>query len=384
MSFWSGCARQLRLDNDQTMNKLRWGILGAARIARKNWKAIRHSGNSVVTMVASRDGNRARRFVEDCQRQEPFERAPSVVDSYQKLIASPNVDAVYIPLPTALRKQWVILAAKAGKHVLIEKPCAVTVTDLEDMLAACQKYRVQFMDGVMFMHNRRLEQLRAVLDDGNSVGPLRRITAHFSFLGAEDFFKKNIRVDGALEPLGCLGDLGWYCIRFALWAMKWQMPEEVTGRMLSRAGGSPDGLTVPTAFSGELLFADGVSADFHCSFLAEHHQWANLTGTKGYVRVPDFVLPFSGSGVSFEVNQVKSSIECCDWRQVHAGRAFACVESGDNPATTQEANMFRNFSKQVLSRQINEEWGRMALLTQRVVDACLDSAVKRGIAVKPK
>jgi len=356
------------------MNKLRWGILGAARIARKNWKAIRHSGNSVVTGVASRDRDRARSFVEECQRFEPFERTPEVFDNYEKLILSPNVDAVYIPLPTALRRDWVIRAAKAGKHVLSEKPCGVSVTELEDMLAACRKYRVQFMDGVMFMHNRRLEQLRQVLDDHTSVGPLQRITAHFSFLGAEGFFKENIRADGALEPLGCLGDLGWYGIRLALWAMKWEMPVEVSGRILSQAADSLSGIPVPTAFSGELVFAHGVSADFHCSFLAEHHQWANLTGTKGYVRVPDFVLPFSGSGLAFEVNQIKSSIEGCDWRLEHGVRAFAFAESGGNPATTQEANMFRNFSKQVLSRHLNEDWPRAALLTQKVVIACQEAA----------
>jgi predicted dehydrogenase len=233
------------------------------------------------------------------------------------------------------------------------------------------------MDGVMFAHNRRLDQLRQVLDDGTSVGPLQRITAHFSFLGAEDFFRQNIRADGALEPLGCLGDLGWYCIGFALWAMKWKMPSEVSGRILSKAADSSSGLAVPTAFSGELVFAGGASADFHCSFLAEHHQWANLTGTRGYVRVPDFVLPFSGSGLAFDVNQVKSSVEGCDWRQEHGVRTFAFSESGDNPATTQEANMFRNFTKQVQSRHLNEEWPRAALLTQKVTNACLDAAMRR-------
>ena len=216
------------------MNKLRWGILGAARIARKNWKAIRQSGNSVITAVASRDLSRARTFVEECHRFEPFERLPDVYDSYEKVILSPQVDAVYIPLPTKLRKEWIVRAAKAGKHVLSEKPCAVSFTDMEDILAACRKHRVQFMDGVMFAHNRRLDQIRQVLDDGTSVGGLRRITSHFSFLGGEEFLKKNIRAAEDLEPLGCLGDLGWYCIRLALWTMKWQLPVEVSGRILSQ------------------------------------------------------------------------------------------------------------------------------------------------------
>jgi predicted dehydrogenase len=365
---------------NQTMNKLRWGILGAARIAGKNWKAIRRSGNATITAVASRDPNRARSFVAHCQKFEPFERTPDIFDNYEHLILSPNVDAVYIPLPTALRKEWIIRAARAGKHVLSEKPCAASVTDLEDILAACAKYKVQFMDGVMFMHNRRLQQLREMLDDAASVGALKRITSQFSFLGAEDFLQRNIRANGALEPLGCLGDLGWYCIRFALWAMKWQRPVEVSGRLLSQTAESPGAPAVPTAFSGELVFAEGVSADFHCSFTAEHHQWAMLTGTKGYVRIPDFVLPFNGSGLAFEVNQVKSSIEGCDWRLEHGVRSFSFAESGDNPATTQEANMFRHFSKQVLSRHLNEDWPRMALLTQQVANACLDAAItKRSV-----
>jgi predicted dehydrogenase len=365
------------------MNKLRWGILGAARIARKNWRAIRHSGNGVVTMVASRDPKRASQFIAECQRHEPFEKPPVPTDSYEKLVTSPGVDAVYLPLPTVLRKEWVIRAARAGKHVLIEKPCAVSALDLEEILAVCRKHHVQFMDGVMFMHHRRLQQLRGVLNDQTAVGPLQRITSQFSFLGAPDFFRDNIRANAKLEPLGCLGDLGWYCVRLALWALNWQMPTEVSGRILSSVGDTPDGHSVPVAFAGEMVFAEGVSADFHCSFLAEHNQWANLTGTKGYVRIPDFVLPFTGSGLAFEVNQVRSRIEGCEWRQEHSLRSFAFTESNDNPAATQETNMFRNFSKQVLSRHLNEEWPRAALLTQRVVDACLDSAMRRT-PVKPK
>jgi len=359
------------------MNKLRWGILGAAHIARKNWRAIRHSGNATLAAIASRDPNRARALVDECQRHEPFERKPDVLPDYEKLILSPNVDAVYIPLPTGLRKEWVIRAAKAGKHVLCEKPCAVSLTDMEDMLAACKKYRVQFMDGVMFAHNRRLEQLRQVLDDGNSVGALRRLSAHFSFLGDADFFKKAIQMDSALEPLGCLGDLGWYCIRLALWAANWQLPLEVSGRILSQSADSADAPAVPTAFSGELIFPDGLSADFYCSFLAENSQWANFTGAKGYLRVPDFVLPFTGSALAFEVNQIKSSVEGGDWRLDHAVRAFAFAESGTNPATAQETNMFRNFSKQVLSRHLNEEWPRAALLTQKITNACMDASLTR-------
>src|SRR5258708_2376237 len=133
--------------------KIRWGILGTANIARKNWKAIQLTGNSTVTAAASRDIERSRRFIADCQSHAPMEHEPQAFGGYERLLESDKVDAVYIPLPTGLRKEWVLRAAAAGKHVVCEKPCAVSVADLREMLDACKKNRIQFMDGVMFMHS---------------------------------------------------------------------------------------------------------------------------------------------------------------------------------------------------------------------------------------
>jgi len=93
------------------MNKLRIGFLSTAGIGRKNWKAIFSSGNCTVSAVASRDLERSRRFIADCQRETPFETPPSPLASYEELIASREVDAVYIPLPTGLRLEWVRRAA---------------------------------------------------------------------------------------------------------------------------------------------------------------------------------------------------------------------------------------------------------------------------------
>ena len=256
------------------MNKLRCGILSTADIARKNWRAIRDSGNLVVTAVASRNAARSRKFIDDCQRDAPSEMTPAALGAYEALIASSEVDAVYIPLPTGLRKEWVLRAAAAGKHVLCEKPCGLGLADVREMTDACQKNRVQFMDGVMFMHNPRLRRLRELLDDGKTVGPIRRIMSVFTFAGGETFFDANIRVHAALEPTGCLGDLGWYCIRFALWAMNWQLPREVTGRILSARGNRLSPSATPADFSGELIFADGPSLGFYCSFRAQFQNWS--------------------------------------------------------------------------------------------------------------
>src|SRR6476659_2839115 len=123
------------------MTKLRWGILGAASIARKNWKAFVNSGNGTVTTIAARDVARGEQFIRECQTQAAFESAPKVLGGCRVMLATTDVDAVYIHLPTALRKEWVIRAAQAGKHVYCEKPCAVNAADLREMLATCQKHQ---------------------------------------------------------------------------------------------------------------------------------------------------------------------------------------------------------------------------------------------------
>jgi predicted dehydrogenase len=352
---------------------IRWGILGTANIARKNWKAIQLTGNSTVTGVASRDLERSRQFIRDCQTQAPMQSEPQAFGSYEKLLESPQIDAVYIPLPTGLRKEWVLRAAAAGKHVVCEKPCAVTVADLREMIDACKKHRVQFMDGVMFMHSRRLAQLREILDDGKSVGEVRRITSAFSFWAPPELLSSNIRGNTQLEPHGCVGDLGWYCIRLALWVMNWEMPKKVAGRILSRSAQDEQN-SVPTEFSGELIFNASVSASFYCSFITENQQWANLSGTGGYVEVPDFVLPFAGEQLELKVNNHVFSASGCDFKmEAHTRRVSVSEHSNSHP-TAQESNLFRNFADQIRSSQLNELWPEMALKTQEVMCACLDAA----------
>jgi predicted dehydrogenase len=352
------------------MNKLRFGFLSTAGIGRKNWKAILHSGNSVVAAVASRDAKKSRTFIRDCQREWPFAAEPAAFGSYEELLASHGVDAVYIPLPTGLRKEWVLRAAGAGKHVVCEKPCAVNSADLEEMISACRQHRVQFMDGVMFMHHPRLARVRDILDDGKSVGEVRRISSAFSFYNGREFFRDNIRVNAALEPDGCLGDLGWYCIRFALWAMNWRLPREVSGRVLSRPAGKS-----PTEFSCELIFSGNVSAGFYCSFLGAFQQWVSVGGQKGWLRLPDFVHPFDSYRPAFEVNR----------REVRVISGLKCPPKADpmeqGHATAQDTRMFRNFANQTFCGKLNRDWPMWALKTQIVLDACRESA-RRGAPVR--
>jgi predicted dehydrogenase len=235
------------------------------------------------------------------------------------------------------------------------------------MLSACAKNKVQFMDGVMFMHSPRLEKIREVLDDQKSVGEIRRISSNFSFYPGENFFRDNIRVDAALEPAGCLGDLGWYSIRFALWTLNWQLPREVTGKILSQSA-----TAAPTEFSAELIYDGGVSVEFYCSFLTGRQQWVHVSGQQGWLRVPGFVHPLDSYEPAFEVNE----------KIVRTESAVKCPPGVDpfpqGHATAQDARMFRNFANQIFSGKLNGDWPLWALQTQKVLDACLEAARNRS------
>ena len=333
---------------------LRWGILSTARIIRRNWQGMRDSGAATLVALASRDLGKATALVDELQEEFPWPVKPEALGSYDSLIANPEVDAIYIPLPTGLRKEWVIRAAKAGKHVLCEKPCAISAADLKEMISCCERHGVLFMDGVMFMHDPRYAAIREILDNGVSVGSVKRISSSFSFLGDKDFVGTNIRGQVDLEPTGCLGDLGWYCLRGILWAMNWEMPYQVSGRVLSEACGK-DGLPVIMEFSGELDFADGASGAFHCSFLTPGQMWFNVSGTAGYLRIPDFVVPIEENDVAWEVN-------------------YQRLLRDTKPGMSNQARMFARFAEDACGGVSALKWGGISLKTQMLLDACVASA----------
>jgi predicted dehydrogenase len=352
----------------------RWGILGAANIARKNWQAIRDAGNASLVAVASRDLGRAQAFVGECQVDAPHPHQPLAIEGYEALLARPDIDAVYIPLPTGVRTEWAVRAAEAGKHVLAEKPAGCSAAEVRKIITACARNRVQYMDGVMFMHSRRLQRLRTVLDDGASVGSIRHIASQFSYAGDDDFFATVARTHGVLEPLGCLGDLGWYCIRLPLWALGEQLPLQVTGRICSATPAASGNAAVPLEFSGELFFAGGVSASFHCSFTAHNAQWAMISGSRGLLQLTDFVIPFAGSHTRFGVDQSEFELKNCQFNMREKRFQEQIEEPANNAPGSQEAALFRDFSECVLTGRIDPRWPEMTLNTQRVLDACLWSA----------
>ncbi len=352
----------------------RWGFLSAAAISRKNWKSIAFSRSGVLVAVASRGAGKAQQFIDECQAEVPFATKPDALTSYEELLARPDIDAVYIALPTALRKEWVIRAAEAGKHVLCEKPIAVTTADAQDMLAACERHRVQFMDGVMFNHGLRLPAMRQSIDGPEGIGSIHHIASHFSFCGGPEFERDNIRVQSQLEPHGCLGDLGWYNLRFSLWAMNYKLPTSVVAHTHHQLRGVSSVGSVPGELSGTLFFDGGVSASFFCSFKVENQQTASISGDRGYLSLDDFALPKYGTQAEWKINRNVIEIFNCRWNVCSRQTRYATDEYAAGEANSQEVNMIRAMNHIVLTGQLDPFWPEISLKTQRVLDACRQSA----------
>ncbi len=152
---------------------IQWGILSTARIATRVVDAITATDHAHVKAVASRTARRAEIWAKQHQVAQAY-------DNYDALLGDEDLDAVYIPLPPSMHAEWTIRAAEAGKHVLCEKPLAMTAVEAEAMAAACRANNVQLMDATMWVHHPRTAVMFRAIND-ERFGPLRRVTSAFSF-----------------------------------------------------------------------------------------------------------------------------------------------------------------------------------------------------------
>lgn len=360
----------------------RWGILGAANIAMKLWTAIKSSGSGCVRAVASRDAARAAEFIRRCQADDPMVDSrydPQVVDAvggYQNLLDREDIDAVYVPLPTAARAQWVIAAARAGKHVLCEKPAAVNLQSLQTMLDACQQAGVQWMDGVMFDHSARIEPVAE--QARTHLGDIRRVECHFSFLADKDF-ESNIRADSRLEPHGALGDLGWYGIRFVDHLLGQQLPQRVRCGIRRTVG---DG--VPSECFAQMESSEGWIAEIFCSFHSVNRQTAVITGTSGYLSLDDFVLPMTGGRSRWDIHRHHLDIQGGRWTFDRRDERCYVDEAPSGLPGAQEVTMIRRMNELVLSGKRDHRYVSRTLRTQTVMDAMRASAARNEQWIEPE
>jgi predicted dehydrogenase len=185
-------------------------------IARKNIRAIKASTNCEIVAIASRSIDKANKYCIDNEINDVIKYG-----NYDELLLSDTIDAVYIPLPTSLHLEYAIKACNNKKHILLEKPCALNSIELSQIIDAANLNNVLFMDGVMFMHHNRLENMMRSFHQNHLI--VNRVNSSFAFNGNNEFLKTNIRNNSSCDPLGALGDLGWYCIRLGIYYIFMQL-----------------------------------------------------------------------------------------------------------------------------------------------------------------
>jgi predicted dehydrogenase len=254
------------------MSALRWGVLGTARVIRHLVPVLHDDPRAALVAVASRDAAQAARCARDWQ-------IPEAVHTYEALIARDDIDAVYVPLPNALHARWVIAAARAGKHVLCEKPLAVSPDEVDHIRNAAMQARVVVSEGLMYRHEpqtARVSQLVA----GGAVGTVHGIDAGFTYGRTRP---DDVRLSAALGG-GALFDVGVYPVSYAGLLLQ-QAPVAAAGTAIVGPHGVDDQCTAVLHFPGDVL------ASITAGFRASTHTWLTILGSEGTLLVPDPFKP---------------------------------------------------------------------------------------------
>ncbi|QDT15760.1 Gfo/Idh/MocA family protein [Alienimonas californiensis] len=260
---------------------LRFGLLGAGRIAGKLAAAMARTPGVTAAAIGSRGAVRAAAFAD--RHEIPF------AGGYEEVVANPAVDAVYLALPPHLHLQWGRAAAEAGKAVLCEKPLAPNADEARALADACRRANdgagVALIDGTQWTRTPRADAFRALLDAGE-LGELKRVTAAFSF-HAEGWDAGEHRLDPHRGG-GVLRDLGWYCVHAALWAFG-EDPTGVSCHLSDETNHA--GENVDVAASGALTFPGDRTAGFDVSYRTAWRNWIEFAGAEGSLVCDDFTNP---------------------------------------------------------------------------------------------
>jgi xylose dehydrogenase (NAD/NADP) len=250
--------------NPPPTRPLRIGILGAAKIARAFIAGVQPSRKVVVAAVASRDAGRARDFARDTG-------VPRVHATYEALLADPDIDAIYNPLPNSLHAEWSIRAAEAGKHVLCEKPLATSADEARAMFDAARRNDVFLAEAYPYRAQPQTIELRALLAAA-TIGRVQLVHASFGFPMAD---QANIRLSEALAG-GALMDAGCYPVSLVR-----MIAGERPARVQAMARWADSG--VDRTLIASLEFASGLLAQISCSFGTARHRQAFIAGDAGTI-----------------------------------------------------------------------------------------------------
>jgi D-xylose 1-dehydrogenase (NADP+, D-xylono-1,5-lactone-forming) len=262
------------------MEKIRWGILSTANIAQTELiPAIKRSENAVVAAIASRGSK-----VHPVALRLNIEKA---YESYEALLEDPEIDAVYIPLPNHLHKEWVFKAADKGKHVLCEKPVGITAGEAAEMVQFCRKKNVKFMEAFMYQFHPQHDRVREIIASGE-IGEVKlfKSSHSFYFVNRENDIRMKKEMGG-----GAIYDVGCYSIH-AMRTVLQSEPVEVQA-----AAEMDPKAEVDTSAYISIKLAHGVQAIIDCSFDMTERNEYEVVGTKGTIKVPYAFRPDQNGGV---------------------------------------------------------------------------------------
>ena len=250
------------------MGVVAWGILSTARIGARLVHGAAQTEQAEIVAVASRTEQAAQAFAQ-------AHRIPRAHGSYEDLLADPDVEAIYVPLPNSMHVEWTMRALKAGKHVLCEKPMDRRPAQVERAFDLAQERGLVLSEAFMWRHNPQTARLRELLDAG-AIGDVRLVRAAFSFMLSRDV---DVRLDPALHG-GALMDVGCYAVSGARFV----------------AGGEPvracaEVVTGPTGvdmrLTGLLRFEGDVLAVVDCGLDLPSRSELEVAGTEGRIVIAD-------------------------------------------------------------------------------------------------
>jgi predicted dehydrogenase len=248
-------------------NVLKWGLLSTARINRALIPPLKASKRNQLTAVASRTKDAADAYAREW-------KIPQAYGSRESMLADPEIDVIYNSLPNHLHAEWTIKAVEAGKHVLCEKPLALSVVEVESMKDAARKHRRVVAEAFMYRHHPQTLKVQELVKSG-SLGTLKLIRGSFSFiLSREGDVRLNPEWGG-----GSIWDVGCYPISYARSVVGGD-PLEVFGWQVT----GPTG--IDETFVGQMRFANDILTQFESSFAIPFHSFMEIVGSEATLNVP--------------------------------------------------------------------------------------------------
>ncbi|MEJ2412399.1 MAG: Gfo/Idh/MocA family oxidoreductase [Anaerolineales bacterium] len=258
------------------MNAVRWGLLSTARINRRLIPAIRDSKRGKLAAVASRDSQRAKDYARKWD-------IPQAFGSYQDMLESGDLDAVYISLPNHLHAEWTIKAMQAGIHVLCEKPFAVSLEDVDEVIRVQQQTQTAVAEAFMYRHHPQTKQVREFVNSGK-LGAITAVQGIFTFLmgdRARSPESLNVRMVPEFGG-GCLWDVGIYPLSFTQYLLG-EPPHWVSGFQVT----GPTG--IDEVFNGQMKYqvdsGKEILAQISGSFNAPYHTKMEIIGQDGRLEI---------------------------------------------------------------------------------------------------